>query len=161
MSVLNQLVDELRDGSIRVVDLTQPLGPDTPVIGLPAEIMPRVVATLCACAGLSVERRSELNAAALKATIETGEAHYWSRSRREMWRKGGTSGHVQRVREVRLDCDQDAVLLLVEQEGPGACHVGYRACFFRRVAPEGAGGVRLEVVEPKAYDPGKVYGSGP
>src|SRR3546814_11390983 len=72
-----------------------------------------------------------MNAAALAATIETGEAHYWSRSRREMWRKGGSSGHVQRVREVRLDCDQDAVLLLVEQEGPGACHVGYRACFYR------------------------------
>lgn len=102
-----------------------------------------------------------MNAAALKATIETGEAHYWSRSRCEMWRKGGTSGHVQRVREVRLDCDQDAVLLLVEQDGPGACHVGYRACFFRRVVPDDAGGVRLEVVEPKAYDPRKVYGSEP
>ncbi len=101
-----------------------------------------------------------MNAAALKATIETGEAHYWSRSRREMWRKGGTSGHVQRIREVRLDCDQDAVLLLVEQEGPGACHVGYRACFFRRVVPDAAGGVRLEVVEPKSFDPGTVYGSG-
>src|SRR3546814_2422038 len=79
-----------------------------------------------------------MNAAALAATIETGEAHYWSRSRREMWRKGGSSGHVQRVREVRLDCDQDAVLLLVEQEGPGACHVGYRACFYRRVVADGA-----------------------
>src|SRR3546814_6087757 len=61
-----------------------------------------------------------MNAAALAATIETGEARHWSRSRREMWRKGGRSGHVQRVREVRLDCDQDAVLLLVEPEGPGA-----------------------------------------
>lgn len=101
-----------------------------------------------------------MNAEALKATIATGEAHYWSRSRREMWRKGGTSGHVQRVREVRLDCDQDAVLLLVEQEGPGACHVGYRACFYRRVVPDGAGGVALETVEPKAYDPAEVYGSG-
>lgn len=101
-----------------------------------------------------------MNAEALTATIATGEAHYWSRSRREMWRKGGTSGHVQRVREVRLDCDQDAVLLLVEQEGPGACHVGYRACFYRRVVPDGAGGVALETVEPKAYDPAEVYGSG-
>lgn len=102
-----------------------------------------------------------MNADALRATIETGEAHYWSRSRGEMWRKGGTSGHVQRVREVRLDCDQDAVLLLVEQDGPGACHVGYRACFFRRVVPDGAGGVRLEAVEPKAYDPKAVYGPRP
>lgn len=98
-----------------------------------------------------------MNAEALKATIETGEAHYWSRSRREMWRKGGTSGHVQKVREVRLDCDQDAVLLLVEQGGPGACHVGYRSCFFRRVAPDGAGGVRLETTGPRAYDPKAVY----
>ncbi|GHD53208.1 phosphoribosyl-AMP cyclohydrolase [Thalassobaculum fulvum] len=102
-----------------------------------------------------------MNAEALKATIETGEAHYWSRSRREMWRKGGTSGHVQKVREVRLDCDQDAVLLLVEQEGPGACHVGYRSCFFRRVAPDGAGGVRLETTGPKAYDPKAVYKTKP
>lgn len=101
-----------------------------------------------------------MNADALSATIETGEAHYWSRSRREMWRKGGTSGHVQRVREVRLDCDQDAVLLLVDQEGPGACHVGYRACFFRRVVTDGSGGVRLETVEPKAYDPKTVYEGG-
>lgn len=101
-----------------------------------------------------------MNAAALQATIETGEAHYWSRSRREMWRKGGSSGHVQRVREVRLDCDQDAVLLLVEQEGPGACHVGYRACFYRRVVPDGSGGVRLETAEAKAYDPAGVYGGG-
>lgn len=100
-----------------------------------------------------------MNAEALQATIATGEAHYWSRSRRQIWRKGGTSGHVQRVREVRLDCDQDAVLLLVEQEGPGACHVGYRACFYRRVVADGAGGVALEAVEPKAYDPTEVYGS--
>jgi phosphoribosyl-AMP cyclohydrolase len=101
-----------------------------------------------------------MNAEALKATIDTGEAHYWSRSRRAIWRKGGTSGHVQRVREIRLDCDQDAVLLLVEQDGPGACHVGYRACFYRRVATGADGAVRLETVEPRAYDPATVYGEG-
>lgn len=97
-----------------------------------------------------------MDAAALAATIETGEAHYWSRSRRRIWRKGETSGHVQRVREVRLDCDQDAVLVLVEQLGPGACHVGYRACFYRRVVADD-GGHRLEVTGPKAYDPKAVY----
>src|SRR3546814_12441349 len=100
------------------------------------------------------------NAAALGATSETGEGHYGSRSRRGMWRKGGSSGHVQRVREVRLDCDQDAVLLLVEQEGPGACHVGYRACFYRRVVADGAGGVTLETAAPKAYAPAAGYGCG-
>jgi phosphoribosyl-AMP cyclohydrolase len=98
-----------------------------------------------------------MDRAALAATIETGEAHYYSRSRKAMWRKGESSGHVQRVKEVRLDCDQDTVLLLVEQVGPGACHVGYESCFFRRVEPAGDG-VALEVVGAKTYDPHAVYG---
>lgn len=70
------------------------------------------------------------NALALRRTLETGEAHYWSRSRAELWRKGATSGHVQRVREVRLDCDGDALLYRVDPAGP-ACHTGERSCFFR------------------------------
>ena len=74
-----------------------------------------------------------MNAEALQRTIETRAAHYWSRSRRELWRKGATSGHVQRVRDIRIDCDQDAIWLIVEQEG-AACHVGYRSCFYRVVA---------------------------
>jgi len=94
-----------------------------------------------------------MDAAALRATIDSGEAHYYSRSRRRMWKKGESSGHVQKVREIRLDCDQDAVLLLVEQVGPGACHVGHRSCFFRRVTAEGA----LETISEKAYDPKSVY----
>ncbi len=75
-----------------------------------------------------------MNAEALQATLDTGEAHYWSRSRRELWRKGATSGQVQRVAEVRVDCDQDAVWLKVRPQGDGgACHVGFRSCFYRVV----------------------------
>jgi phosphoribosyl-ATP pyrophosphohydrolase/phosphoribosyl-AMP cyclohydrolase len=74
---------------------------------------------------------------ALERTVETGDAFYWSRSRGEMWRKGGTSGHTQRVREVRVDCDADAVVYRVEQAGP-ACHTGERSCFFRAAGPDGA-----------------------
>jgi phosphoribosyl-AMP cyclohydrolase len=77
-----------------------------------------------------------MNAEALKLTLETGEAVYWSRSRQQLWRKGEQSGHVQRVIEARVDCDQDAVLLRVEQTG-AACHTGARSCFYRAI---GAGG---------------------
>lgn len=73
-----------------------------------------------------------MNEEALLKTIETGEAHFWSRSRQELWHKGATSGAVQHVREIRIDCDQDAVLLLVEQDGAGACHTGRKSCFYRR-----------------------------
>ncbi|MFB6282046.1 MAG: phosphoribosyl-AMP cyclohydrolase [Haloferacaceae archaeon] len=86
---------------------------------------------------------------ALRRTRETGRAHYHSRSRDELWEKGATSGHVQRVREVRVDCDADALLYLVEQEG-GACHTGYRSCFHRTV-----GG---ETVGERVFDPDEVYG---
>ena len=75
------------------------------------------------------------NALALRRTLETGEAHYWSRSRDELWRKGTTSGNVQRVREVRLDCDGDALLYRVDPAGP-ACHTGERSCFFRALGHE-------------------------
>ena len=75
-----------------------------------------------------------MNAEALERTLATGEADYWSRSRGELWRKGATSGQVQRVAEVRIDCAQDAVLLRVHPQGDGgACHVGFRSCFYRRV----------------------------
>ena len=85
-----------------------------------------------------------MNAEALRLTLETGEAHYFSRSRQALWRKGETSGQVQRVEELRVDCDQDAVLLRVRPQGDGGCcHVGFRTCFYRRaeVGPDGA--VRL------------------
>ena len=75
-----------------------------------------------------------MNAEALALTLETGEAHYYSRSRKALWKKGETSGQIQKVAEVRVDCDQDAVLLKVHPQGDGgACHVGYRSCFYRVV----------------------------
>ena len=79
---------------------------------------------------------AHMNADALAATIATGEAHYWSRSRRELWHKGATSGHIQRVVEMRVDCDQDAIWLKVEPAGP-ACHTGSVSCFYRRIGPNG------------------------
>lgn len=79
---------------------------------------------------------AHMNADALRLTRETGEAHFWSRSRGRLWRKGETSGHVLHVREMRVDCDQDAVWILVEPAGP-ACHTGARSCFYRRVEGQG------------------------
>ena len=76
-----------------------------------------------------------MNAEALARSLETGEAHYFSRSRQRLWRKGETSGHIQKIREMRIDCDQDAIWLKVEQMGAGACHVGYKSCFYRRIRP--------------------------
>ena len=84
-----------------------------------------------------------MNAEALRLTLATGEAHYWSRSRQSIWRKGATSGQIQKVVEIRTDCDQDALLLTVEAGGDGgACHTGRRTCFYRRVVA-GDGGATL------------------
>ena len=94
-----------------------------------------------------------MNREALARTVETGEAHYWSRSRNRLWRKGESSGHLQVVREVRLDCDSDAILILVEQTGGIACHTGRERCFFRRLE----GGAWVEV-EPVLKDPRAIYG---
>jgi phosphoribosyl-AMP cyclohydrolase len=101
-----------------------------------------------------------MNAEALKRTIDTGEAWYWSRSRKSFWKKGETSGQIQTVHEILTDCDQDALVLKVSVAGNGAtCHVGYRSCFYRRIVAEGSGAVRLERVEAeKVYDPEEVYG---
>jgi phosphoribosyl-AMP cyclohydrolase len=89
-----------------------------------------------------------MNRESLARTVETGEATYWSRSRRALWRKGETSGHVQKVVEVRLDCDADVVLLRVESVGGVACHTGRRRCFFRKL--EGRGGERRwSVTDPQ------------
>jgi phosphoribosyl-AMP cyclohydrolase len=85
---------------------------------------------------------------AVARTRETGLAHYHSRSRDELWQKGGTSGHVQRVEEIRVDCDGDALLYLVEQEG-GACHTGYRSCFYRTIDGDEVG--------EQVFDPDEVY----
>lgn len=94
-----------------------------------------------------------MNDAALKQTIETGKATFYSRSRGKMWVKGESSGHVQRVVEIRTDCDQDTILLRVKSDGP-ACHAGYRSCFYRAWEP---GGAALKFVETKVFDPGSVY----
>jgi phosphoribosyl-AMP cyclohydrolase len=94
-----------------------------------------------------------MNREALAETVKRGEAVYWSRSRKKLWRKGEESGHVQKVREVRLDCDADALLLLVEQAGGIACHTGHERCFFRKLENG-----RWMEVEPVLKDPSAIYG---
>lgn len=105
------------------------------------------------CASGEVLMLAYMNEDAWRKTLETGEAHYWSRSRRELWHKGGTSGNVQKVRALRLDCDNDTVLLLVEQQGGAACHTGRRSCFYRDWKDG-----RLRECAPQVFDPKKVYG---
>ena len=92
-----------------------------------------------------------MNRESLERTVQGGEAVYWSRSRKALWKKGETSGHVQRVREIRIDCDADAIVLQVESVGGVACHTGRRRCFFRKLEGEGAAAHWVEtdpVVEP-------------
>lgn len=96
-----------------------------------------------------------MNREALARTADSGEAHYWSRSRGKLWRKGETSGHVQRVREIRLDCDGDAIVLVVEQVGGIACHTGRERCFYRRLE-----GGAWHDVDPVLKDPKAIYGDG-
>jgi len=100
---------------------------------------------------------AHMNAQALAKTIESGEAWYFSRSRRALWRKGETSGHTQRLVEMRVDCDQDAVWIKVEQAG-AACHTGHRSCFYRAVAVGKGGAMTLEFKDERAFDPKAVYG---
>jgi phosphoribosyl-AMP cyclohydrolase len=104
-----------------------------------------------------------MNVEALKRTITTGEAHYYSRSRKQLWHKGATSGLVQKVVEMRIDDDQDAIWLRVEIPGDASCHVGYRSCFYRSI-PTGEGEAARELhfeETEKAFDPKKVYGDAP
>ncbi len=91
----------------------------------------------------------------LARTLATGEAVYWSRSRKALWKKGETSGHVQRVREIRLDCDADAIVLKVESVGGVACHTGRRRCFYRRL--EGEGGATRWVETDPVVEPGTAH----
>jgi len=99
---------------------------------------------------------AHMNADALRMTIATGEAWYFSRSRKALWKKGETSGHTQRIVEMRIDCDQDAVWIKVEQVG-GACHTGRRSCFYRTVPLGKPGAVTLEFRDERVFDPNAVY----
>jgi len=93
-----------------------------------------------------------MNREALKQTAELGEAVYWSRSRKKLWHKGEESGHTQKVREIRLDCDEDVVLLKIEQVGGIACHTGRHSCFFQKLEDG-----RWEAVDPVLKDPHEIY----
>jgi len=93
-----------------------------------------------------------MNEEAWNKTLESGEVHYWSRSRQELWHKGGTSGHTQTVKSIRIDCDDDTVLFLIDQIGGAACHKGYRSCFYRELKD---GEVRE--CSPLVFDPKEVY----
>ncbi|MHB8090830.1 MAG: phosphoribosyl-AMP cyclohydrolase [Syntrophales bacterium] len=95
-----------------------------------------------------------MNRESWQKTLETGKAHYWSRSRQSLWLKGETSGNFQIVREVRIDCDDDTVLLKVDQIGGAACHTGHRSCFYRKMNERGGG---FTVVGEKVFDPKEVY----
>lgn len=96
-----------------------------------------------------------MNREALQRTLETGQATYWSRSRRRLWRKGEESGHTQTVREIRADCDGDTLLLKVEQQGGIACHTGRHACFYNRLEPDDDGRPGWRIVEPVLEPPAR------
>lgn len=93
-----------------------------------------------------------INEESWNKTLETGKAHYWSRSRNSLWLKGESSGHVQVVKEILVDCDEDTVIFKVEQKGGAACHKGYRSCFYRRVEEN-----RLHITDEPVFDPKEVY----
>jgi len=117
----------------------------------PAGLLPAIVQDHATGAVLML---AYINRQAWRKTLETGKAHYWSRSRQQLWLKGESSGNIQLVKNILVDCDQDTVIFQVEQIGGAACHKGYQSCFFRRV--EGNG---LVVVGEPVFDPAKVYGN--
>jgi phosphoribosyl-AMP cyclohydrolase len=121
-------------------------GPDFPKGGgiLPAIAQDAKTGEVLMLAYMSPESYAE--------TLATGQAVYYSRSRKRLWRKGEQSGNVQRVRAVYVDCDNDAILLSVDQVGGAACHTGYRSCFYRQVTAEG-----LKVIGQRQFDPERVY----
>jgi phosphoribosyl-AMP cyclohydrolase len=96
-----------------------------------------------------------MNEEAYRRTLESGYVTFYSRSRQKLWTKGETSGHRLVTREVRVDCDQDALLIQADLAGPGCCHLGYRSCFFRKVTPKGE-----EIILDREFDPARVYGQG-
>lgn len=94
-----------------------------------------------------------INSESWEKTLKTGEAHYWSRSRQEIWHKGGTSGHIQKIKEIYVDCDNDTVLFSVEQVGGAACHTGFESCFHKKIGHDG----KATIEGKKIFDPEKVY----
>ena len=96
-----------------------------------------------------------VNEAAWQKTLQTGKAHYWSRSRQQLWLKGESSGHLQSIRKILVDCDADTVVYVVDQAGGAACHKGYHSCFYREVEGEEA-----RVIEERVFDPADVYKKG-
>ena len=94
-----------------------------------------------------------INNSSWEKTLATGEAHYWSRSRQELWHKGATSGNVQKIREIYADCDNDTVVFKVEQVGGAACHTGYETCFHKKIDSNG----EAVIIGEKIFDPRKVY----
>jgi phosphoribosyl-AMP cyclohydrolase len=97
-----------------------------------------------------------MNRESVEMSQKTGEVYFFSRSRNKLWKKGETSGHVLRVKEIRVDCDADSLLIRVEAMGPGVCHEGYRSCFFRELLKDGS----ARVVEEKTFEVQAVYGKG-
>jgi phosphoribosyl-AMP cyclohydrolase len=95
-----------------------------------------------------------MNEDALAETLRTGEVVFYSRSRNRLWKKGESSGHLLKVRELRIDCDADALLVRVTPIGPGVCHEGYHSCFFRRIEEDGS----ARVIEERTFEPNQVYG---
>ena len=93
-----------------------------------------------------------MNQAAYEQTRSTGSVTFFSRSRQKLWVKGETSGHRLRVRDIRIDCDGDALLIQADLSGPGCCHMGYQSCFFRKITPEGE-----EIIAAREFDPSQVY----
>jgi phosphoribosyl-AMP cyclohydrolase len=93
-----------------------------------------------------------MNREALKLTLDSGEVHFYSRSRKKIWKKGETSGHVQKVKEILIDCDEDTLLIKVEQK-VASCHEGYRSCFYRKLDSNG----NIKIVEKKVFEPEDIY----
>lgn len=101
---------------------------------------------------------AHMNAETLALTLESGVAHYWSRSRKAIWKKGETSGELQEVVEMRTDCDQDCIVMIVRQTGRGAaCHTGRKSCFYRRVELDGGKAALVDTGLPRLFDPKAVY----
>jgi phosphoribosyl-AMP cyclohydrolase len=94
-----------------------------------------------------------MNEEAYRKTLDSGLVTFFSRSRKKLWTKGETSGHQLKVREVRVDCDQDALLIQADLTGPGCCHMGYKSCFYRKLTPAGE-----VIIAPREFDPAEVYG---